>query len=110
MSEFSKNEFVGVVDLGGWAAIVAEVSAYRGHQYLQLRRWNKHRERMTWYPTRTAFSLPVCFAGDLAKVLAAAGCGETGQPPDWLDEAAESYRKWKAAQDGAESGQPHRVA
>ena len=83
---------------GQWVAIMVHVGQHQGHEYVRMRRWNRHRKKDRWYPTRRYFAIPVDHAEGLADVLRAAAHGEPlGNEPDWLDEFREEYAAYTSA-------------
>jgi hypothetical protein len=71
---------------GTWCSVIVELSEHAGRKYIHLRRFNKHRTKLVWYPTQRFFTIPVENAPALAEALCCAAAGSEGKKPDWLIE------------------------
>ncbi|UCC31058.1 MAG: hypothetical protein JSU86_02040 [Phycisphaerales bacterium] len=92
------GEFVTCVPWGRWVAILVHRARHQGHKYVRIRRWNKHRKKLCWYPTTRGFTLPAEHCEDLARALVtAAGGTPPTNPPTWLREFHEAYAEGVAS-------------
>jgi hypothetical protein len=90
------GKFIACVPWGDWVAVLVHRGEHHRLPYIRLRRWNKHRTKRRWYPTRRYFVVHADHADDLAEALHAAARGEPlSDEPAWLDEFAEDYAAYK---------------
>ncbi len=84
------DEFVACVPWGKWVAILIYKRMHAGRVWLTMRRWNRHRKKLCWYPTKRYFVVPMADASGLATAILSGVNGKFEAKPDWLVEREEA--------------------
>ena len=92
------GKFIACVPWGGWVAVLVHRAEHHRLPYIRLRRWNRHRTKGHWYPTRRYFVVHADHAGALADALRAAARGEVlSDEPEWMETFRQSYAAYQAS-------------
>ncbi len=97
-STFSGDgKFIACVPWGPWVAVLVHRAEHHHLPYIRLRRWNRHRTKGHWYPTRRYFVVHADHADDLAEALHAAARDEVlSEEPEWMETFRKSYAAYQA--------------
>ncbi len=91
------GEFIACVPWGNWVAVLVHRSEHHRLPYIRLRRWNKHRKKGHWYPTRSYFVIHADHVDGLADALHEAARGEAlSDEPEWMETFRQSYAAYQA--------------
>ncbi len=91
------GKFIACVPWGEWVAVLVHRAEHHRLPYIRLRRWNRHRTKGHWYPTRRYFVVHADYADDLADALHAAARGEVlSDEPEWMETFRQSYAAYQA--------------
>ena len=92
------GKLIAVVPWGQWVAVLVHRTEHHRLTYIRLRRWNKHRTKGYWYPTRSCFVIHADHADDLAEALRAAARNEVlTDEPEWMETFRQSYAVYQAS-------------
>ena len=86
------DKFIAAVPWGKWRVALVFRREHGGRTYVRIRTWNRHRDRLVWYPTKRFYVIPVAEADALADAIKAAA----------RDEPLAKKPKWYAAREKAD--------
>jgi hypothetical protein len=78
------DQFITEVPWSSASAVLVHRRLHGGRVYVYIRKWNRHRTKGVWYPTKRGFVIPLDDAEDLAYGIQAAARGHATEKPDWL--------------------------
>ena len=78
------DQFITAVPWSSASAVLVHRRLHGGRVYVRIRKWNRHRTKGVWYPTKSGFVIPLDDADGLAYGIQAAARGHATEKPEWL--------------------------